>query len=73
MLIPTRGRDQILSIIDHPVFKPLPVRVLPVVLLIAWAVFEFLYLGGIVWPILFLAAAGYAGYHLIYRYTPPKA
>lgn len=60
-----------MAIFDHPMLRPLPMRLLPVIFLVGWAVFEAVFLGGILWPILFIGAAAYCYYVLIHTYTPP--
>ncbi len=46
---------------DHPMFRPLWVRVLVVALAVGWAIFEFT-TGSLAWGALFLALGGYAAY-----------
>lgn len=56
---------------DHPWFKPLWRRVAVVVFCFAWALVEVIGTHSYVWAAIFAAVGGYAGFHLLYRYTPP--
>ncbi len=47
--------------VDHPMFRPLWVRVLIVVLCVGWAVFEFV-AGSALWGAAFLALGIYAAW-----------
>ncbi len=54
---------------SHPIFRPLWVRVLIVVLSGAWAVVEFV-VGSPFWGMLFGALAAYAGWHFFFDFRP---
>jgi len=56
---------------DHPMFKPLVVRLLVVGACLAWAVVEVVVMTSFLWAAIFAAAGIYAGYHLLYAYVPP--
>ncbi|MFD2173726.1 hypothetical protein [Rhodobacter lacus] len=56
---------------DHPMFKPLWVRIALVAFCFLWAGFEVFTTKSFLWAAIFAAAGGYAGYHLLYKYTPP--
>jgi hypothetical protein len=53
---------------DHPMFKPLAVRVILVAVCFVWAGVEVFVLHSFLWAAIFAAAGAYAGYHLLYRY-----
>ncbi|SMC46260.1 hypothetical protein [Rhizobium sp. RU36D] len=56
---------------NHPMFQKLWVRIVTVVAPAVWGVVE-LANNQIAWAIMFLAAAGYAAYELIYMYEKNK-
>lgn len=57
---------------NHPMFQKLWVRIATCVAPAVWGVVELMY-NQIGWAILFLAAAGYAAYELIYMFEKNKA
>lgn len=62
-----------MSSFDHPMFRPLLVRIAVVAFCFAWAGVEIFAMKSFLWAAIFVAAGAYAGYHLFYKYTPPGA
>ncbi|PTV97515.1 hypothetical protein C8J27_101631 [Rhodobacter aestuarii] len=60
-----------MSSFDHPMFKPLVVRIAVVGFCFAWAAFEVVSTKSYMWAAIFAAAGAYAGWHLLIKYTPP--
>ncbi len=58
---------------DHPWFKPLWRRVAVVGFCFVWAGVEVFAMHSYVWAGIFAAVGAYSGYHLLYRYVPPKS
>jgi hypothetical protein len=56
---------------DHPMFRPLWVRVLIVGLCVGWAVLEFV-TGSAFWGVLFLALGGYSAWGFFVDFPPPQ-
>lgn len=56
---------------DHPWFKPLWRRVCVVGVCFLWAGVEALGTASYLWAGIFAALGAYAGFNLLYRYTPP--
>jgi hypothetical protein len=56
---------------EHPMFRPLWVRVLIVALCLGWAVFEFVD-GSPFWGVIFLGLGGYAAYAFFAASEPPQ-
>lgn len=57
--------------VQTPMFKPLWLRLLIVVLACGWAVFELLG-GNVLWAILFGAAGAYLGYQFFVVFDPDR-
>ena len=55
--------------LDHPWFRPLWRRVLVVMLITGWGLFEALS-GAPFWAVLFLALAGFAAWQFFVRFSP---
>ncbi|WP_306120365.1 MULTISPECIES: DUF3329 domain-containing protein [unclassified Roseitalea] len=56
---------------DHPMFKPLWVRIAVVAVAGLWGLFE-LSTGAYLWALIFLALAGVAFHGLFIAYEPPE-
>jgi hypothetical protein len=56
--------------LDHPFFRPLWIRVLIVVVCLAWSVFEFVGTGSPFWGVLFGVIGLYAGWHFFLNFNP---
>jgi hypothetical protein len=56
---------------EHPMFRPLWVRVLIVALCLGWAAFEFVD-GSPFWGMIFLGLGGYAAYAFFAASGPPQ-
>jgi hypothetical protein len=54
---------------SHPMFRPLWVRALIVLLCIGWALVEFA-TGSGMWGVLFLGLGVYSGYHFFFDFHP---
>lgn len=56
---------------DHPMFRPLWVRILVVAICLGWAAFEFV-AGSPFWGMIFGALGVYAGYRFFLAARPPQ-
>ena len=54
---------------DHPMFRPLWVRILIVAICVGWAIFEFTTGSGF-WGVLFLALGAYAAWGFFVAFDP---
>lgn len=57
--------------VQHPLFKPLWLRVLIIVFTFCWATFEYLNGNGL-WALLFAACGAYLAHQWLWAWNPPK-